>query len=125
MLETICENTADILGRLIGVEPTHAPAPKTIAIAPEQLSRYAGTYALQGDLKVVLAAAGDHLTIRFPGNPDVVPIFAVTPMQFFETSGDGLVDFQTDTAGHVTGFVLHSAVSDRVYDRGTRVSGAP
>ena len=119
MLETICENDAQILPRLVGTDLAHPPTRRSIAIDPELLTRYAGTYELAPGRNVVVTAAGDRLMLSFPGSPDTLPMFAEAPDRFFVTVGDSVIDFQRDADGRITGLVNHSALPDQVAVRRT------
>ena len=107
MLETICENDAQILPRLVGTVPAHPPTRRSIAIDSAQLARFAGTYEVAPGQAIVVSAAADRLMITFPGNPEPLPMFAEAPNRFFVTVGDSVIEFQSDADGRVTGLVNH------------------
>ena len=114
LLETICETNAQIVPRLVGTDPAHPPTRnRSIAVDPQLLARYAGTYDLARGGNVVVTATGDQLTIVFSGNPNApLPLFAEAPNRFFVTVGDSVIEFQSNADGRVTGLVNHSGVGD-------------
>jgi hypothetical protein len=105
MLETICENDAQILPRLVGTVPAHPPTRRSIVIDREQLARFAGTYEVAPGRAIVVSAAADRLLITFPGNPEPYPMFAEAPDRFFVTVGDSVIEFQSNADGRITGLV--------------------
>jgi hypothetical protein len=108
-LESICENHLDILPRLVGTDSAHPPTRKSIAIDPQTLADYAGSYELAPNRTIVITAAGDHLVMRFPANPDTLTLFAETPTQFFLTTREELVEFKRDAGGMVVQLIIHGA----------------
>jgi Domain of unknown function (DUF3471) len=114
LLETICENNAQILPRLVGTDLAHPPRRTSITVDPALLSRYAGTYELAPGRNVVIAAAGDRLIMYYPGNPDALTMFAETANRFFTTVRDSVVEFHRNAEESITGLVIHTSVPDQV-----------
>lgn len=111
MIETICENQGDILPHL--VENASHPADRhTVTVNAEFLAEYAGSYR-QFDQNVVITATADHLLVKLPGNPELLPFFAESPTRFFSTVNPVVVDFERGPDGHITSALVHLVGSDR------------
>jgi len=81
-----------------------AASRKEIALAAEQLDRFAGEYAL-GATTVPVTRAGDHLLITLP-QAAPLQLLAMSPTEFFIRKPDLVVAFETDSAGRVTGLTI-------------------
>ena len=116
ILEAICETNAQIVPRLVGTDPAHPPTrSRSIAVDPQLLARYAGTYDFARLGNVVVTATGPQLMIVFSSNPNApLPLFAEAPNRFFGTVGDSVFEFQSNPDGRVTGLVNHSSLGAEV-----------
>lgn len=79
---------------------------REIALAPEVLERYAGSYALRPGLDMVVTVENGRLMTQLGPQPKV-PIFPESTTSFFARVVDAQIEFRMDAAGKVTGLVLH------------------
>jgi CubicO group peptidase (beta-lactamase class C family) len=85
---------------------------KEIALPPQVLAAYAGTYHLASvnhDLTVFLEDG--HLHLKSEGNFNRA-MYPESETSFFIKEVDAQVDFTKDTAGRVAGFILHQDAHD-------------
>jgi hypothetical protein len=88
-----------------------APAPfdpDEIAVAPEVLARYAGTYVSPAGVKtrVFVEDGGLQLIGDMPGQPPL-KLGAISETEFFYRAMDARLRFELDDAGAVAGLVVH------------------
>jgi CubicO group peptidase (beta-lactamase class C family) len=78
---------------------------KKVAVDGKVLDRYVGRYAIPPSIMLTVRREGDHLTVQENDEPrqDLMP---ESETDFFSTSSDDTMTFQTDAAGHVTTMVL-------------------
>jgi hypothetical protein len=117
LIETICENNGQILARLVGTDLAHPPTKKSIAVDPEVLRRYGGTYELAPGRDIVVTPGRDRLMMKFPGNGDTLTMFAEAVNRFFLTTRDEIIEFQSDGDRPARGLVIYSGTSRQVAPR--------
>ena len=84
---------------------------KEIALTPQALSRYVGTYEFQSmPRKMWIRLEGDHLTTQLAGQPKI-PIFAESTTMFFPKVVDAEIEFGKDEKAPY--LVLHQAGRDQ------------
>jgi CubicO group peptidase (beta-lactamase class C family) len=73
------------------------------------LDKYAAKYVVPGNVKVVLTIerSGDHLTIQENDEPKQT-LLPESATQFFSTTSDDLIRFESDAQGHVAHLILHT-----------------
>lgn len=113
MIETICENNGQILARLVGTDLAHPPTRRSIAVDVTLLERYGGTYELSPGRNIVVTPGRDRLMMTFPGNPDVLTMFAEAQNRFFFTTRDEIIEFQSNGDQTIAGLVIHSGSSEQ------------
>ena len=90
--------------------PPRPPLPKhtVVRVDPARLERYAGKYAVPGNVKVVMTIerSGDHLTVQENDEPKQV-LLPESNTQFFSTASDDVYRFELDVQGRVTQMILH------------------
>ncbi|MGO9913746.1 MAG: family 16 glycoside hydrolase [Isosphaeraceae bacterium] len=96
-------------------DPTAADLarPKTIALPPQLLDRYAGQYLLNTKPDAptaTIAREGNHLTVAFPFRPQPLVLEPISETEFDMPFTDGRFTFRTDDAGKVTG--VHFRIAD-------------
>jgi CubicO group peptidase (beta-lactamase class C family) len=94
---------ADLLGTLAhGGTVTLASERRAIALPPEVLARYAGTYELGGPMTIVV----DGTQLALGSGPDRTPLVAESETVFYLQGTNVRVEFVRDAAGVVTEMVL-------------------
>jgi D-alanyl-D-alanine-carboxypeptidase/D-alanyl-D-alanine-endopeptidase len=86
--------------------PAPKPAPAAISVPLSTLQRYAGVYQLTPAFNITIALRGADLYAQATGQP-ALRLYASSPSTFFLKAVDAQVTFQIDSAGNVTGLVLH------------------
>lgn len=89
---------------------------KEMAMTPEALEAYVGTYDMAQGMKLYMRLDGDHLTGQMSGQPQF-PVFAEGGGKFFLKVVDAELEFVSDGAGKVTGVVLHQGGMDMKGER--------
>ncbi len=84
---------------------------KAITVAPATLRQYAGTYRVNPTRTIAIAFADGKLTAQLSGQQPN-EIFAEAPDRFFLRVVDAQVSFNRDTAGTITGLILHQGGRD-------------
>ncbi len=79
---------------------------KEIAVSPEILAQYVGTYELKPGFDLVITLENDQLQSQASGQGKV-PIFAETETKFFLKVVDAQIEFLKDETGAVTHLMLH------------------
>jgi len=105
LLETVCENDRSVPHMIGGVE--------TIKLAPEILSKYAGTYEFSPGHEAVITIEADLLFLREGANPLKLPLVANTETRFVSRTNGDWVEFVRDAQGAVTGFTFHAGAGER------------
>jgi hypothetical protein len=105
LLETVCENDRSVPHMIGGVE--------TIKLAPEILSKYAGTYEYAGGREAVITIEADILFIREGANPLKLPLVANSETHFVSRANGDFVEFTRDADGSITGFTFHTGAGER------------
>ena len=97
---------------------TDKPLPKErveVKLAPEVLGRYVGVYEMSPTATFSVTLKDGRLYGQ-PSGQEPLELFAESETKFFLKVVDVQIEFQTDAAGKVTGFIMH---------RGGRVTSAP
>jgi hypothetical protein len=100
LLEDICEN-----------EQSRAHLAGGVTLAPEVLSKYAGTYQLPSGREVVVAVAGAQLTVLDTANPADRLFVARSETEFLSSLSQVVLEFVKDAQGAVTHFIRVGAGS--------------
>jgi CubicO group peptidase (beta-lactamase class C family) len=83
------------------------PAEKTeVKLAPEQLTKYAGSYEVSPSQNMIITISDGRLSASDGTKPD--PLFAMSATRFFFRDDEAEVEFEHDSAGTVTGLVIHT-----------------
>ena len=94
---------------LLGPSVPLAPIPKrrvAIDLPADLLQRYVGTYEFAPTFAIVVTREGTALFAQ-PTGQQKFPIFAESETDFFLKAVDAQLTFTRDSAGVVTGLVLH------------------
>jgi len=101
-------------------QPGGPPAGRSeITLAPAQLERLTGVYDLTPQFSLTIARGPEGLTVRATGQ-SALPIFPVSPTEFFLRAVSATITFQVDADGNVTGLVLHQNGQDLPANRRAR-----
>ena len=87
---------------------TDRPLPKeraVVKLAAEVLERYVGAYEMGPSRVMNVTRRGERLFAQMTGQPEL-ELFAESEGKFFLKDVDAQIEFQTDAAGQVTGFLL-------------------
>jgi len=79
---------------------------QTIAVAPEVLERYVGTYRFGQGAVFTVTRDGDQLSAKLVGQ-GAFPIYPQSPTEFFYKVVNAQLTFVTDAQGAVTAVILH------------------
>lgn len=102
--------------RLLGMVPPSALLPRArtaVDLPPAALSPYVGVYQLSPGPQLEVTMRDGVLFIRSSGGGATVRLWAESGNDFFVKEVDAQVTFTRDTAGGVTGLVLHQYGRDR------------
>lgn len=79
---------------------------KQVVVDAKLLDRYVGRYSNSPEIVLTIRREGDHLSVQENDEPkqDLLP---ESDTDFFSTNSDDTLTFVSDTAGHITGMVLH------------------
>jgi hypothetical protein len=99
LLETVCENDRSVPHMIGGTE--------TIKLAPEILSKYAGTYEFEPGREAVISIENDLLFLQQGANPLKLPLVATSETLFVSRTEGDTVEFLKDAQGAITGFIYH------------------
>jgi hypothetical protein len=105
LLESVCENDRSVPHMLGGVNVTQ--------LAPEILSKYAGTYEFAPGSQAVITIESDLLFLQQGANPLKLPLVAKSDTVFVSRTNGDWIEFSQDAQGTATGFVYHSGDRDR------------
>ena len=96
-----------------------APLPaaqKKIAVAPEKLDEYVGTYAVTPQVAFTVKRENDTLQVQLTGQ-GFAPVYPDAPDHFFYTAVRADITFERTDSGKVSGLVLHQNGRDTRADR--------
>jgi hypothetical protein len=82
-------------------------------LAPEVLSRYAGTYEYAPGRQAVISSDGDLLFLQEGTNPLKLPLVPKSETIFVSRTEGNWIEFSRDAQGRATGFVYHGGGNDR------------
>ena len=100
-------NVAADLGKVVHGESVQLPTERTeIALPPQALDAYVGTYQVQPGGTMYVRREGIGLTVQIVGQPQL-PLSAESPTRFFLKVVDAQVEFVRDEAGAVTHLLLY------------------
>lgn len=80
--------------------------PRDVAVKPEILAEYAGTYGLFGGFKLTVTVERGRLMVQATGQ-EKLPVFAKSETEFYYKVVDARITFERDKDGKVTRLVLH------------------
>lgn len=86
------------------------PLPKSIELAPDILTQYAGTYVLMPDLSLTVSVEGNHLVVQATGQ-DKVRAYPESATMFFAKTVEARLEFVRDKDGKI-GCILHQGGQD-------------
>ena len=79
---------------------------KSVAVDGKVLDRYVGRYGLPPDIILTVRREGDHLSVQENDEPRQ-ELMAESEIDFYSTSSDDTMTFQSDSHGKVTAMNLH------------------
>jgi len=79
---------------------------KNVAVDGKVLDRSVGRYAVSPDIILTVRREGDHLSVQENDEPRQ-ELMAESEIDFYSTSSDDTMTFQTDSQGKVTAMILH------------------
>jgi hypothetical protein len=100
LLETVCENDRSVPHMLGGTQTT--------SLAPNILSKFAGTYEFAPGREAVITIESDLLFLREGANPLKLPLVANSETIFVSRTNGDWVEFERDAQGAATGFTYHT-----------------
>jgi len=101
LLEDVCEN-----------ERSNTHLTGGVRLAPEVLSKYAGTYVFAAGREAVVTVAGDQLSIQDRANPLDSLFVARSETAFLSSVSQVAIEFVKDAQGAVTHFIRTGAGKD-------------
>ncbi len=104
LLESVCENDTSIPHMLGGTGTK---------LAPEILSRYAGTYEYAPEREAAITFEGDLLFLQEGANPLKLPLAANSETVFVSRTNGDWIEFAKDAQGKITGFIFRGEGGDR------------
>jgi hypothetical protein len=99
LLESVCENDRSVPHMVGGVNVTK--------LAPEILSKYAGTYEFAPGRQAAISIENDLLLLQRGANPLKLPLVANSETVFVSRTDGDWIEFNKDGRGAVTGFTYH------------------
>lgn len=97
----------DTPGRKISSQPAPPSGqPKAVSLSESTLEKFVGKYQLAPDFFITITRSGGQLSEQATNQP-AFPIYPESANEFFLKVMDAQITFQTDSAGRVTGMVLH------------------
>jgi len=97
-------------GQLVVFSLPTPPERAEVTVAPEILAKYAGTYAGQGNVDVVVTLEGDQLMIQPAPGQGKFLLFASSETSFYFKTAEPEIEFVKDDKGNVTHFMLYAGV---------------
>jgi CubicO group peptidase (beta-lactamase class C family) len=93
------------------------PAVRTVTrtqvwVDPKVFEGYVGKYSLMKDVTLAITQSGNQLYVQATNQP-MFELLAETPKDFFMTSADIQITFETDANGRATALVLHQRGIDK------------
>jgi hypothetical protein len=104
LLESVCENDHSV---------PHMVGGTGAKLAPETLSKYAGTYEFAPGREAVITIEDDLLFLQQGANPLKLPLAADSETVFVSRTEGDRIEFTRDAQGAITGFVYHGGSGDR------------
>lgn len=101
----------DLLRLLAGEKVEPRRVRKEVAVKPEVLASYAGTYALFGKFKLTVTVEDGRLMVQATDQAKL-PVFAESETEFFYKAVDAQITFERDADGKVKRLVLHQNGQD-------------
>jgi hypothetical protein len=99
LLESVCENDTSVPHMIGGVN--------VIKLAPQILSKYAGTYEYAPGRDAVITIENDLLLLQQGTNPLKLPLVANSETLFVSRTDGDTIEFMRDAQGTITGFIYH------------------
>ena len=101
------------LGDLVEGKPVTLPSErKAVAVSPEILRQYAGTYELHPGFNIVVTLEENQLMEQATGQKKF-PLFAESENKFFLKVVDAQLEFVRDRKGTVSSLILHQGGRDQ------------
>ena len=114
MTKHACSVTSGLAAIALGTKDALRQDPVEVHLDPMIESRYVGNYHVSSyDINVLIAQENGHLFATI-GQIPKAEIFPASEREFFFKVFDMQLDFVTDSAGTVTGFVAHIPLRDDV-----------
>jgi hypothetical protein len=85
---------------------------KEIHLAPDVLSRYAGTYQFPNGSKMLVTPSGSQLFTKL-GPQQAIPVYPESETMFFPKVVDAEIEFVRNAQGQVTDLILHQNGRDQ------------
>src|SRR5579863_2363051 len=104
LLESVCENDHSI-PHMVGGTGTK--------LAPDALSKFAGTYEYAPGREAAITIENDLLFLQQGANPLKLPLAADSETVFVSRTEGDRIEFIRDAQGAVTGFIYHGGSGDR------------
>ncbi len=101
----------EILRMLLGEKVEPRQFRKEVAVKPEVLGEYAGTYALFSEVKLTVTVEDGRLMVQATGQQKL-PVFAESDTEFFYKVVEARITFERDADGKVKRLVLHQNGQD-------------
>jgi CubicO group peptidase (beta-lactamase class C family) len=95
---------------------------KEIAVAPETLAEYVGTYELKPNLRIAITLQGQHLAAQAT-NQSTFRLFAESSTLFFFKDVDAQIEFFKNDRGQVDHMILHQRGQDQKGTKRTTGTG--
>jgi hypothetical protein len=103
LLETVCENDRSVPHMVGGVTVTK--------LAPDVLSKYAGTYEFEPGREAVISIENDLLFLQQGANPLRLPLVANSETLFVSRTEGDTVEFVKNAQGAIIAFTYHRGSS--------------
>jgi CubicO group peptidase (beta-lactamase class C family) len=113
MTKHACSVTTGLAAIALGDKDALRPDRLEVHLDPTFESRYIGNHRVSSDINVLIAQENGHLFAAI-GQIPKAEIFPASEREFFFKVFDTQLDFVTDSAGKVMGFVAHIPLRDDV-----------
>lgn len=113
MSKHACSVAAGLAAIALGDKAAVRQDPVEVHLDPRFESRYVGNYRVSSEINVLIAQDNGHLFATI-GQIPRAEIYAASEREFFFKVFDTQLDFVSDSAGKVTGFVAHIPLRDDV-----------
>lgn len=113
MTKHACSVATGLAAIALGDKDALRPDPVEVHLDPAFESRYVGNYRVSSDINVLITQENGHLFAAI-GQIPKAEIFPASEREFFFKVFDSQLDFVTNSAGKVTGFVAHIPLRDDV-----------